>query len=82
MINSFGFQIHPEGKVPALVDLDGKAVVDSTVIVNYLEEKYPEPTLYNKSTITRDLELLDQYDKVITYLKILAYLIAYKTLIN
>ncbi|NP_001165916.1 glutathione S-transferase O2 isoform 1 [Nasonia vitripennis] len=58
-------QIHPEGKVPALVDLDGNVVVDSTVIVNYLEEKYPDPTLYNKSTITRDLELLDHYDKIV-----------------
>ncbi|XP_058805247.1 pyrimidodiazepine synthase-like [Phymastichus coffea] len=58
-------KVHPEGKVPALVDVDGKVVTDSTVIVNYLEEKYPEPPLYNKATITRDLELLDTYDKIV-----------------
>ncbi|XP_011499671.1 PREDICTED: pyrimidodiazepine synthase-like [Ceratosolen solmsi marchali] len=58
-------QIHPEGKVPALVNLDGKVLVDSTAIVNYLEEEYPEPPLYNKETITKDLELLDQYDKIV-----------------
>lgn len=54
----------PEGKVPALIDVDGKVIVDSTVIVNYLEEKYPEPFLYNKDTITRDLELSCQFEKV------------------
>jgi glutathione S-transferase len=51
--------------------------VDSTVIVNYLEEQYPEPPLYNKETIIRDLELLDQYDKVIKY-----YLLNYVTYTN
>ena len=51
--------------MPAFVDKDGNVVTDSTTIVNYLEEKYPEPPLYNKSTITRDLQLLEKYDKVI-----------------
>ncbi|CAH8347756.1 unnamed protein product [Eruca vesicaria subsp. sativa] len=36
--------ISPEGKVPAM-KLDGKWVADSDVIVEILEEKYPEPSL-------------------------------------
>ncbi|XP_014210877.1 pyrimidodiazepine synthase-like [Copidosoma floridanum] len=58
-------QINPEGKVPALVDLNGEIVVDSTAIVNYLEEKYPEPALCKKETIKRDLELLEHYGKIL-----------------
>ncbi len=36
---------NPRGEVPALVD-DGTAVFDSTVMCEYLEDKYPEPRLY------------------------------------
>ncbi|KAF8068540.1 hypothetical protein N665_1145s0008 [Sinapis alba] len=36
--------ISPEGKVPVM-KLDGKWVADSDVIVETLEEKYPEPSL-------------------------------------
>lgn len=36
--------INPRGKVPALID-DGCAIWDSTAIVEYLEERYPERQL-------------------------------------
>ncbi|XP_076245111.1 pyrimidodiazepine synthase [Calliopsis andreniformis] len=58
------FKIHPEGKVPAFVDADGKVVTDSIVIADYLDEKYPEPPLYNEATKARDLELLDHFSKI------------------
>ena len=38
--------ISPIGKVPVLVDEDGTTVWDSTLIVEYLEETYPEPSFY------------------------------------
>ncbi|KZC12100.1 PREDICTED: pyrimidodiazepine synthase-like [Dufourea novaeangliae] len=60
------FEIHPEDKVPAFVDTDGTVIVDSIVIANYLDEKYPEPPLYNETTRARDLELLDHYSKIVT----------------
>ncbi|CAG9824906.1 unnamed protein product [Phaedon cochleariae] len=39
------FKIHPEGKVPALVD-GSKVIVESLDICDYLDEKYPENPLY------------------------------------
>nr|QWV59556.1 glutathione S-transferase omega 1 [Lasioderma serricorne] len=39
------FNIHPEGKVPALVT-DDDVIVESLTIADYLEQKYPEPALY------------------------------------
>ncbi|XP_003695287.1 pyrimidodiazepine synthase [Apis florea] len=59
-------EIHPEGKVPALVDVNGKVIVDSVVIANYLDEKYGEPSLYHNETKVRDIELLDHYSKLIS----------------
>ncbi|CAH1180452.1 unnamed protein product [Phaedon cochleariae] len=38
-------KIHPEGKVPALVD-GSNVIVESTDICDYLDEKYPENPLY------------------------------------
>lgn len=35
----------PIGKVPVLVDEDGTVVADSTVVVEYLEDRYPERPL-------------------------------------
>ncbi|KAF7379142.1 hypothetical protein HZH68_016987 [Vespula germanica] len=58
-------EIHPEGKVPAFVDADGKVVVDSTEIANYIDKKYPLPELYHEETKSRDLELLEHYSKII-----------------
>lgn len=37
--------VSPIGKVPVLVDEDGTVVVDSTVICEYLEDRYPQPSL-------------------------------------
>jgi len=37
--------ISPKGSVPVLVT-DGLALYDSTVIIEYLEDRYPEPALY------------------------------------
>ena len=35
-------KISPLGKIPALVDEEGRAINDSSVMVNYLEERFPE----------------------------------------
>lgn len=58
------YEIHPDGKVPAFVDTDGKVIVDSIEIANYLDEKYPIPKLYSENTKDRDLELLKHYSKI------------------
>lgn len=39
-------------------------MTDSIAIANYLDQKYPEPALYNNDAKSRDLELLDHYSKV------------------
>jgi glutathione S-transferase len=37
--------VSPIGKVPVLVDEDGTVVIDSTIICEYLEDRYPTPPL-------------------------------------
>ena len=37
--------VNPKGQVPVLID-DGLALYDSTVILEYLEDRYPEPRVY------------------------------------
>ena len=39
-------EVSPIGKVPVLVDEDGTIIWDSTLIAEYIEEKYPEPRFY------------------------------------
>lgn len=39
-------RISPFGKWPALVDADGTRVVEADVILEYLDERYPEPPLH------------------------------------
>lgn len=39
-------QISPIGRVPVLVDEDGTTIWDSTLIMEYLDETYPEPSFY------------------------------------
>lgn len=39
-------QISPIAKVPVLIDEDGTKLWDSTLIVEYLDETYPEPSFY------------------------------------
>ena len=43
---------HPLGKVPYLED-DGRTLFDSTVIGEYLEERYPKPALLPSDVIAR-----------------------------
>lgn len=45
--------------------MDGTLITDSVTVANYLDEKYPEPPLYNDETKNRDLELLDHFTKVL-----------------
>lgn len=46
-------KISPIGKVPVLVDEDGTTLWDSTLIVEYLDETYPEPSFYPSDRIKR-----------------------------
>lgn len=39
-------QISPIGKVPVLLDEDNTTLWDSTLILEYLDETYPEPSFY------------------------------------
>src|SRR5690242_20543878 len=41
--------VSPLAKVPVLVDDDGTRIFDSTVIAEYLEDRYPETRLYGAS---------------------------------
>src|SRR5881227_1855942 len=38
-------QLNPEGVVPTLIDDEGPPLVQSLAILEYLEEKYPRPSL-------------------------------------
>src|SRR5262249_13227340 len=55
-----------QGKLPALW-LDGRAIADSTRIIDALEEHYPEPPLYPLDTVTRQraLALEDDLDETL-----------------
>jgi len=44
--------INPKGQVPVLVD-GGVTLYDSTIILEYLEERYPEPALYPRDVRER-----------------------------
>ncbi|KYN01309.1 PREDICTED: glutathione S-transferase omega-1-like [Cyphomyrmex costatus] len=59
-------QINPVGKVPVYIDSDGAIVTESVTVANYLDEKYPEPPLYNDETKSRDLELIDHFSKFVS----------------
>lgn len=45
--------INPAGDVPVLVEADGTAISGSSVICEYLDEAYPEPTLLGASVMGR-----------------------------
>lgn len=45
-------QLNPYGKIPVLVE-DGKALFESCIINEYLEEKYPDPPLMPKDPYLR-----------------------------
>jgi len=44
--------INPKGQVPVLID-DGLALYDSTIILEYLEDRHPEPPLYPRNVRER-----------------------------
>jgi glutathione S-transferase len=44
--------INPKGQVPVLVD-EGLALYDSTIILEYLEDRYPTPALYPRDVRER-----------------------------
>ncbi|MGH0031904.1 MAG: glutathione S-transferase family protein [Myxococcota bacterium] len=46
-------QASPRGEVPALVDTDGTRVFDSTVILEYVEDRWPDPPLLPASPAER-----------------------------
>ena len=45
-------QVNPQGLVPALVD-GGKRLIQSLAIIEYLEERYPEPPLLPRDPFDR-----------------------------
>lgn len=45
--------LNPLGYVPVLVDLNGSIIADSTAIVEYLEEAYPDKKLYPEEFLAR-----------------------------
>ncbi|XP_063220887.1 glutathione S-transferase omega-2-like isoform X2 [Bacillus rossius redtenbacheri] len=59
------FDVHPQGKVPAL-DTGDEVVVESLDIANFLDKKFPDPPLYPADADLRDKdkELLNKFEKV------------------
>ncbi len=47
------YDINPAGKVPVLRDLNEKIIIDSYAIVEYLEDAYPEPSLFGEDIYGR-----------------------------
>jgi glutathione S-transferase len=45
--------LSPLGKVPLLVEEDGECLFDSTVIAEYLEDRYPEPPMFGEGVEER-----------------------------
>ncbi len=43
----------PLGRIPALDDEEGRSLADSTVIVEYLEERFPSPPLFPRDPYDR-----------------------------
>jgi glutathione S-transferase len=46
-------KLSPIGKVPVFVDEDGTTLWDSTQIIEYLEETYPQPSFYPSDRASR-----------------------------
>jgi glutathione S-transferase len=61
------YALSPLGKVPVFVDEDGTVVFDSTVIAEYLEDKYPTPPVFGVGVQQRLLHrTLDELGDTIT----------------
>ncbi len=57
-------KIHPKGVVPALVD-DDKVIIESTIIMEYLDAKYPQTPLkpegaYEQAKMRKWTKLIDE----------------------
>jgi glutathione S-transferase len=68
LIHSFG----PRREVPTLVDDDGTSMFDSTIILEYLEEKYPVPSLLpanpaDRATARTIEDMCDTHFEAITW---------------
>ena len=59
---------NPLGKIPTLVTDDGTVLFDSTVICEYLEDRYPDPPLFpaDAATRARCRQLEDEADFAMT----------------
>jgi glutathione S-transferase len=65
-------KLGPRREVPSLVDDDGTSMFDSTIILEYLEERYPQPSLQPVSPADRARartieELCDTHFEAITW---------------
>lgn len=60
------FKIHPDGMVPAL-DTGDEIVLESLDIVDFLDEKFPDPPLYpsDPELKNRDKEFIQKFGKVV-----------------
>jgi glutathione S-transferase len=61
--------ISPAGKVPILITDEGVAVTQSRAILEYLEERFPEPNMLGSSLLerARTRELMDILDEAATH---------------
>jgi glutathione S-transferase len=62
-------EFSPAGKVPLLVTEDGTPITQSRAILEYLEERFPEPNLIGMTTIERagTREMMDVLDEAATH---------------
>lgn len=59
--------IFPTGKVPALI-YDGQFLSESLLLVDFLDEQFPEPPLWNNSPLRKiqDKMFIESFGKVST----------------
>lgn len=62
------FKICPGGKVPALELENGAILYESLVIADYIDEKYPQHSLYPKDPLqkAKDKLMLQKFDQIIS----------------
>ena len=64
--------INPKGLVPILVD-DGKVIAESNDIIQYLEQKFPEPVLISKEHVDSMADYLKDEDDLHIDIRNIAY---------
>ncbi|PSN30294.1 hypothetical protein C0J52_25554 [Blattella germanica] len=64
------YEKSPLGKVPALELENGDTLYESLIIADYLDEKYPQKSLYPKDPLkkAKDKLMIEQFNKVISSL--------------